>query len=163
MKELFIIATLLFSTFISANDETCSRVAVINQQEILIDPSSSLKGEGLRYHLEKDKVALSYLNDYQSSQEDIWRPAIMGTVGSGLVLSAFLTNPSTNTKRTLIASGAVVLVLNYLLSKTIQTANEELLYRSIDEYNKRQEPKIFLKSDDSINTPDVYIEKSWSF
>ncbi|EPZ50414.1 hypothetical protein M902_1329 [Bacteriovorax sp. BAL6_X] len=163
MKDIFIITSLLFSLVTHANDETCSRVAVINQQEILIDPSSSLKGEGLRYHLEKDKVALSYLNDYQSLQEDIWRPAVMGTIGSGLILSAFLTNPSSNTRRSLIASGTVVLILNYLLTKTIQTSNEELLYKSINEYNKRQEPKIFLKSDDQINTPEVYIEKSWSF
>lgn len=163
MKELLIITFLLLSSGTWANDETCSRVAVINQQEILIDPSSSLKGEGLRYHLEKDQKALSLLNDYQSSQEDIWRPAIMGTVGSGLILSAFLTNPSSNTKRSLIASGTVILILNYLLTKTIQTSNEELLYKSIDEYNKRQEPKIFLKSSDGISAPDVYIEKSWSF
>lgn len=163
MKEIIITTFLLLTSYAVANDETCSRIAVINQQEILIDPSSSLKGEGLRYHLEKDKVALSYLNDYQEAQEDIWRPAIMGTVGSGLILSAFLTNPSSNTRRTLIASGTVVLILNYLLSKTIQTGNEELLYRSIDEYNKRQEPKIYLKSEDKLNSPDVYIEKSWSF
>lgn len=163
MKHILLTIFILFSTTSIANDETCSRIAVINQQEILIDPSSSLKGEGLRYHLEKDKVALTYLNDYQDAQEDIWRPAIMGTAGSGLILSAFLTNPSSNTRRSLIASGTVILMLNYLLSKTIQTGNEELLYRSIDEYNKRQEPKIYLKSDDQINSPDVYIEKSWSF
>ena len=59
--------TLLILSLISSawGAETCSRVASINYQEVLIDVSSNNRGEGLRYYLAKDQIAkelLDYLN-----------------------------------------------------------------------------------------------------
>lgn len=145
-------------------DEACSRIAIINQQEVLVDPSSTRKGEGLRFHLQKDDKAYNYLKKYQSVQENKWRPAILGSIGTGLILSAFVTNSSDKNRKGFLIAGASTLLVNFLITKTIESANEQYLYKAIEEYNKRNFPKIFLKSDSQGRvSPGAYMEKNWSF
>ena len=38
-------------------DEPCSRSARINYQDVLVDTSSTRKGEGIKFYLEKDPIA----------------------------------------------------------------------------------------------------------
>jgi len=64
--SLILILVFTFNTSLFAV-ETCSRIAIINYQEVLVDSNASDKGEGLRYHLEKDPVAKEYLNTYQKT------------------------------------------------------------------------------------------------
>lgn len=163
MKQLIIILLIISQQFASAY-EACSRIAVINQQEILVDPSNTRKGEGLRFHLEKDEIAKSYLTKYQETGQNYIRPAIIGTIGTGLILSAFISNSSSKNRRALLISGSATLLVNFMITKTIDSGNEKHLIRAIEEYNKRHYPKIFLKVDENSQVqPGVMMQKNWSF
>ena len=58
---------LILSIQIGYCAETCSRKAIVNYQEILVDGGSNKKGEGLRFYLEKDKYSKELLDKYQGS------------------------------------------------------------------------------------------------
>jgi ABC-type antimicrobial peptide transport system permease subunit len=128
--------------------DTCSRVAVINYQEVLVDVSSSNRGEGLRYYLQKDEVARDLLDEYQANNRPTWRSAAMSTLGSAMILGGVLrTNEGQNetftSRNILIFGGATLIAVSYLISKTNQYNNEYLLLKSVEEYNKRNTPRIF--------------------
>ncbi len=163
LMKFLIIFSILFSHASFAN-EACSRIAIINQQEVLVDPSSNRKGEGLRYHLEKDEVAKFYLNEYQNTIESNLRPAIIGTAGTGLILSAFIANASDKNRKVLLLSGVATILINFLIDKTIDSSNEKNFTRAIEEYNKRQFPKIYLQDNEKTNpAQSIMLEKNWSF
>lgn len=160
-KYIFILSLILLSKFAQA-EETCSRVAVINYQEVLVDTSSTQKGEGLRHHLNKDPIAKNYLDIYQDTSRIKWQNAALGTLGTGLILSSFLINTDQENKKSLIVGGVSLLIINFLVARTLEFTNEENLKKSIDEYNKRNLPKIyFLQS--KILDKSFLITKSWSF
>jgi hypothetical protein len=148
--------------------ETCSRIAVINYQEVLVDANASEKGEGLRYHLEKDPVAKQYLDTYQKNSAIRWPNALLGTAGTGLLLFGFFTANSQDRQVYLIAGGATILV-NFLVARTLEVTNEANLNRAIQEYNKRNLPKIFFnpegirESDAGLSGFKVGLNKDWSF
>jgi hypothetical protein len=157
---------LILSTKIAAV-ETCSRLAVINYQEVLVDTNSTEKGEGLRFHLEKDPLAKSYLDTYQEGTQIRWQNAAMGTLATSMMLGGIFTNDSSK-KRTMLIGGATIMIINFLVAKTLDSANESNLIKAIEEYNKRNLPKIYFnpERDSSKSTgPGVSmaIEKSWSF
>jgi hypothetical protein len=153
---------LLIATNTHAN-EACSRVAIINQEEVLVDPSSSRKGEGLRFHLEKDAKAKYYLERYQEQGDSYLRPAILGSIGTGLLLSAFIVNTDSDSRKALLVSGASTLLINFLVTKTIDTTNEQYFQKSIEEYNKRHQPKIYMKDEQSSISPGIFLKKDWEF
>lgn len=148
MKNVF---GLILSVSVSAPlwaVETCSRVATINYQEVLVDVSSSNRGEGLRYYLEKDQVAKRLLDEYQENNRPSWKDAATSTIGSAMILAGFLrTNAgeqeSFTSRNALIFGGATLIGVSYLISKTKQYNNEYLLSRSVEEYNRRNTPRIF--------------------
>lgn len=140
-------------------NETCSRVAVINYQEVLVDASSSNKGEGLRFYLEKDPIAVELLNEYQEKNKPTMVGATTSTVGSLMVASGILNVNSGDhenvfNNNNMIIGGVIVMGLSYLSSITVQYKNEEILKRSIEQYNKRNTPKIYFSpyKDNSNNT-----------
>ncbi len=141
---------LIFSTLFSLQIwavETCSRVAIINYQEVLVDVSSTNRGEGLRYYLEKDQIAKELLNEYSYNNRPTWKSAAMSTLGSAMILGGLLrTNSGENetlTSRNFLFFGGITLIgVSYLISKTNQVKNEYLLEKSVEEYNKRSTPKI---------------------
>ena len=144
--------TLLFLSVLIAlpiwGAETCSRVATINYQDVLVDVSSSNRGEGLRYYLEKDQVAKELLDEYQDNNRPTWKGAAMSTLGTAMILGGFLRttggeDETFTSKNFLIVGGATLIGVSYLISKTKQYSNEYLLLKSIDEYNKRNTPSIF--------------------
>lgn len=148
--------------------ETCSRIALINYQEVLVDSNASEKGEGLRYHLEKDPIAKSFLDSYQANSASRWPNAVIGTAGTGLLLFGFFTANSQDRQIYLISGGAAILV-NFLIARTLEVANEVNLTRAVDEYNKRNLPKIFFTPENnhqgSIDFPGLKmgLAKDWSF
>jgi hypothetical protein len=167
----FLFGILIFSALSSKNAaavETCSRIAIINYQEVLVDSNASEKGEGLRYHLEKDPVARSYLDSYQKQSAIHWPNALLGTAGTGLLLFGFFTSNSEDRKIYLISGGAAILV-NFLIARTLEVANEANLSRAVEEYNKRNLPKIYFNpennSQGSTNFPSfkIGLAKDWSF
>lgn len=129
--------------------ETCSRIAIINFQEILVDSNASEKGEGLRYHLEKDPVAKDYLDNYQNNSAIRWPNALLGTAGSGLLLFGFFTSNSED-RQTYLISGAATILVNFLVARTLEVANEVNLNRAVEEYNKRNLPKIYFNPDSNL-------------
>lgn len=149
MKFLLLLIILLLSSAFAA-EETCSRVAVVNYQEILVDTNSSQKGEGLRFYLEKDAEAKYYLDRYQEGLKTSWENAILGTAGSSMILLGLLSSNRSSSKSFLI-SGSAFLALNFLVAKTIAHKNERNLKMAVDEYNKRNLPRIQF-------IPDVRVE-----
>jgi hypothetical protein len=152
MKRTLLILSIFISLPLWAT-ETCSRVATINYQEVLVDVSSSNRGEGLRYYLEKDQIARELLGEYQDNLRPTWKGAAMSTLGSAMILGGLLrTNAGdseTFTNRNfLLFGGATLIGVSYLISKTNQFNNEYLLLKSIEEYNKRNTPRIFFAPTD---------------
>jgi hypothetical protein len=149
--------------------ETCSRVAIINFQEILIDTNSTQKGEGLRYHLEKDTTAIKYLDLYQEGNKIDLKNAILGTTGSSLILAGLMGSGSTESKKTLYIGGISLILINFLVASTLELTNEVNLLKAVEEYNKRNLPRIYFKSEQndsrrpgSVNN-SFFLEKVWRF
>ncbi len=155
MLKLTILLLSIFPFLVHAA-ETCSRVAVINYQEILVDVSNNNRGEGLRYYLEKDPVSKELLDEYQQNNQSTWKSAVMSTLGSAMILGGVL-RTSEGQKETLTSrnfllfGGATLIAVSYLISKTNQYNNEHLLLRSVEEYNKRNTPRIFFAPTDPNN------------
>lgn len=152
LKLTFLIIFSLLGEAFAA--ETCSRVATINYQEVLVDVSSNNRGEGLRYYLEKDPVSKDLLDEYQDNNRPSWKTAAMSTLGSAMIIGGLLRTGSgegesfTN-RNVLIVGGISMIAISYLVSRTNQYKNEYLLQKSVDEYNKRNTPKIYLTPLDS--------------
>lgn len=143
MKLIIFSLLLCFLTFA---DETCSRVAVVNYQEILVDSGSSKKGEGLRFYLEKDPESKKLLDTYQEKNKPSTWSAAASTFGSFLIFSSLLQTNKTDgfaNRDSLLYSGAILIATSYLTSKTLQYNNEVYLKQAVDQYNKRNNPKIF--------------------
>ena len=152
MSKLTILISLIFSCC-TWGASTCSRVATINYQEVLVDVSNATRGEGLRYYLEKDEVAKSLLNEYQENNRPTWKRAALSTLGTAMLLGGLLRTSGGDEeglmgKNFLLFGGATMIGISYLISKTNQYNNEYLLLRSIEEYNKRNTPKIFFAPTD---------------
>ena len=146
MLKLTILLLFIPSLLLAA--ETCSRVATINYQEILVDVSANHRGEGLRYYLEKDPVSKELLDEYQENNRPTWRSAAMSTVGTAMLLAGILRpnegeNEGLTGRPALLFGGASLIAVSYLISKTHQYNNEYLLQKSVQEYNKRNTPKIY--------------------
>ncbi len=148
--------------------DSCSRTATINYQEVLVDVSNNCRGEGLRYYLEKDPIAKELLDEYQKNNKPTWKRAALSTVGSAMILAGVLrTNEGENEtltgRNSLIFGGAILVAVSYLISKTNQYNNEYLLLKSIDEYNKRNTPKIFFSPDEQGEGVNVGVGVSKEF
>jgi hypothetical protein len=147
MSKLTILIFFILSSS-SWGAQTCSRVATINYQEVLVDVSNATHGEGLRYYLEKDEIAKGLLNEYQENNRPTWKRAALSTLGTAMLLGGLLRSSGGDDggltgKNFLLFGGATMIGISYLISKTNQYNNEYLLLRSVEEYNKRNTPKIF--------------------
>lgn len=168
MNKLIFLLFLISSTALQAS-QVCSRVAIINYQEILVDTSSTQKGEGLRYYLEKDPQAKGYLDEYQDGTKIKWQNAAIGTLGSGLIIGGLFADDGTDAKKTMLVGGAALIIVNFFIARTLEFNNEQNLNKAIEEYNKRNLPKIFFYPDglpsDSGQSPGLgmAIIKDWSF
>ena len=106
--RFFLLFLLIFGSMQVFSVETCSRIAIINYQEVLVDSNTSEKGEGLRFHLEKDPAALEYLNIYQKKSAVKWPSAVLGPAGTGLLLYGFF-NSDSEDRRLYIISGTATI------------------------------------------------------
>lgn len=146
--KLSILLILSIFSLSSIADDSCSRVATVNYQEVLVDVSASYRGEGLRYYLEKDETAKRLLDEYQDNNRPTWKSAAMSTFGTAMILGGFLrsdnnANESLTNRNVLIFGGATLIAVSYLISKTKQYNNEYLLHQAVEEYNKRNTPRIY--------------------
>ena len=147
MHYLISFLLLFFLTAHVHGAQICSRTAVVNFQEILVDTNSTQKGEGLRFFLEKDQKATDYLNRYQEGTSIKWQTTFLGTLGTILLLSGIFSSNDSNNRNTYLIAGVGTIGINIVISKTLEHTNEINLLRSIEEYNKRNLPKIY------FNTP----------
>ena len=143
--------SLVFCALVSHATEYCSRIAIINYQEVLVDTGSNSRGEGLRYYLKKDPIAKKLLDKYQDGSNPSWQNTALSTAGGAMILAGLIrTNEgqgeTLTNKKSLLFGGLAVISLSYLISRTNQYNNENLLFQSIEEYNKRNTPKIFLST-----------------
>ena len=141
------LSMLTASSTLSYGREACGRAAIINNQPVLVDISSTSKGEGLRPYLNKDEVAKSYLDQYQEKVLSPNKSALIGTVAIGLIVSGLLLPSDKDLgpfkSQDLIITGFAALVINFLVAEQVRSKNENLLLKSIDEYNKRNRPRIY--------------------
>jgi antibiotic biosynthesis monooxygenase (ABM) superfamily enzyme len=134
--------------------ESCSRIAIINHQEVLVDSSSSVRGDGLRFYLEKDDTAKQYLDQYQKNSRPSLHSAGLSTLGSVMTIAGLLTQNDTSSffnRNVLIGSGLSLILLNYFVSQTYQYNNEQNLLKAVEEYNKRNFPKIYFSVGKDFN------------
>ena len=147
MIKLTVLIYFSFWSMFAWSAETCSRVATINYQEVLVDVSSKNRGEGLRYYLEKDAVAKELLDEYQDNNVPTWKSAALSTLGTAMIIGSLVTpakgSDGITNSNFLLFGGATMIAVSYLISKTNQYNNEYLLSKSVEEYNKRNTPKIF--------------------
>ncbi len=148
----FLILILILAAPIGEAAESCSRTAIVNYQEVLVDSSSSNRGEGLRYYLQRDPIAKKLLDQYQENNRPRWQGAALSTFGTAMILAGFLRsnegeNETFTGRNTLVFGGLTMVGVSYLISRTNQYNNEWLLQRAIDEHNKRNTPRIFFTSD----------------
>ena len=151
---------------VHSNSGICSRVALVNYQEVLVDLSSSQKGEGLRYYLEKDKISKELLDKYQRGGKVNWKTTFVGSVGTLTLLSSLFLNTDRSTKKTIRFSGVFLLIINFLLANSYEENNEVFLRRAVEEYNKRNLPKVefpSLTKKEKCCSPSLIIGKTWSF
>ena len=135
MLKLLILFTFSAGSLSLFAAETCSRVAIINYQEVLVDAGSNKKGEGLRFYLERDTQARELLDKYQEKNKPTVWGAATSTIGSLMIFSGLVqTSRSENSqnKNSLILGGGILVALSYLTSKTC------LLYTSPSPRDKRQ-------------------------
>lgn len=155
LKLTVLLLSTLFTLTLWA-DETCSRVAVINYQKVLVDVSRNNRGEGLRYYLEKDRVSKELLDEYQDNNRSSWKSAAVTTTGTVMLLAGLLrtsegANETFTSRKFLMFGGAAFIAVGYFLSKATEYNNEYLLSQSVEEYNKRNTPKIFFSPTDPKN------------
>lgn len=144
--KFFILLLLIFTNTAVNAAQTCSRIAKINYQQVLVDAGSDKRGEGLRFYLEKDPVSKELLDEYQEKNKPTILSRSASTAGSILLFTGLIqTNKKSGVQNqnTLLYSGALLIGLSYLMTKTFLYNNEKLLKESIDQYNKRNRPKIF--------------------
>lgn len=156
--KLFFKIALVFSLIFSHLNhalayDVCSRVALINFQEVLVDASSTQKGEGLRFFLEKDETAKKYLERYQEGQKVHTGSVIFGSLATILTLTGLLLSKEKSQRQTLVGVGGSLLLLNFFVSKTMANKNETNLNKAIEEYNKRNLPRIYFDEDLSPQSP----------
>lgn len=147
-KTILLFSILTHTVLMAQSKQDCSRIATINNQEVLVDSNSTNKGEGLSYYLKKDPIAAKLFETYQGYNQPQWISASIGTLGSSLVIASLFTSKNESeggldSKQLLLIGGVTTLVLNYLISKTLDHGNERYLESSITEYNKRNFPKIY--------------------
>ena len=146
--------------------KSCERAAIINHQEIPLEIISRRKGDGLRPYLEKDKEALRYLDLYQERNRIHPFNTLLGIVGPGFLLTGLVLESKAEQKKTFLTWGAVLVVTNFLVTKTIQGTSEFYLEKAVEEYNKRNSPKIDLNFHGSELPSKNFafmIKKDWSF
>jgi hypothetical protein len=127
--------------------ESCSRIATINYQEVLVDSSSCLKGEGLRSYLQEDAKALEYLDKYQQNSKPGLKSSILSTTGIVLSLLSMTTDQNKSSlynSNVLLTTGLSMILINFIYNKTYQDQNEKNLQRALDEYNSKHDSKIDL-------------------
>lgn len=166
IKTLIVIMIVRIS-YVDAT-ETCSRVAIINHQEILTDTNTGNKGEGLRYYLERDEVAKKYLNIYQDGTQIKTINTVLGSIGTIFLLSGVISNNSSGLRDNFLIGGATAISLNFLITKTLNFANESNLENAINEYNKRHLPRIYFNPNilnKRLNSGErnFYINRTWRF
>lgn len=146
MKTLLFIFFITFVHHISIAAETCSRVATINYQKVLVDTSSNKKGEGLRFYLEKDPISKSLLDKYQEENAPTLLSASTSTAGSIMLIASLLQTTDQaglQNGNTLLYGGISLIALSYIISKTMQFNNEKLLEEAVNQYNTRNTPRIY--------------------
>jgi hypothetical protein len=154
MKYFVYLLTIILVPLQGLAAESCSRVAIVNYQEILVDASSSNRGEGLRYYLQRDPVSKKLLEEYQENNRPRWQSAALSTFGTAMTLAGILRsnegkNETLTGRNTLIFGGLAMIGVSYLISRTNQYNNEWLLQRAVEEHNKRNTPRIFFSADPS--------------
>lgn len=156
---------LLWMTAPTNAQDSCSRIATVNYQDIFIDSSSSKKGEGLRNYLSQNPESLALLNSYQEhTLPNYW---ISGASTAGLTmvilgLAAKRESGSYYSKQSLITTGLVVIALSIITSQTLKAQNEDRLLSAIEVYNSTNDPKITLPEEESKPTFDFsFFSKSF--
>lgn len=165
MKKLLFAGTFILVIGLQGRDahaqvsDTCSRIAIVNYQEVLVDSGPTGRGEGLRYYLEKNPKSKVLLDEYQKRNRPKWQYSILSTVGfASLAYGVF--NPDLDgtsglwSRKGLITIGALFVSLSYLISRTRTYSNERLLQQAVNEYNKNSSPRIYFSPYGDINKQD---------
>lgn len=152
--------TLIIFSLDCYSEGLCSRTVEINNQEVLIDLNSTQKGEGLKSYLEKDPQASSYYERYEEGNKFKWQDTILGTTGTAAVLTGLALGSQNSSKNTFIITGAALIGIHFILGYSLKKSNESNLEKAIEEYNKRNFPKINVSENKGNN---ILLAHTWEF
>jgi len=153
--------------FVYAKDSapTCSRKAIFNNKEILIDGYTGARGSGLNKIMRSNPKALKHLSIYQNANDIQTFNLLSGTISTTSLITGLLYTGDRDNKNNFILFGGIVALINFLTTKTIQFYNERELTLAIEEYNKTSVHQIrrLDVSTKKQNKPSIFINKNWSF
>lgn len=152
--KIVLIITFLFTRLVMA-EETCTRTAIVNNQRILVDTNTVQKGEGLKNYLEKDETAKQFLEAYRKGINSKWQNAALGTFGTALIIGGLLINSGSKARTAFVVSGVSFMAINFFVASTNDYTNETNLQKAIEEYNRRNTPKIYMEEEsERVHTTD---------
>ena len=145
-KKLITMVLYLVTSFVYAQSgtPTCSRKAIHDNREILIDGYTGIKGSGLNDLMKNHQKAMQHLQRYQNSGEIRTFNLLSGTISTASILTGLLYTGDKTNKSNFLFFGGIVALVNFLTTKTVEFYNERELALAIDEYNKTSEAKIRL-------------------
>ena len=152
-------------SFAQQENQTCSRVAIYNNEEVLIDGHTSKKGSGLNKIMKSNMLAMKHLENYQTNNEMKIFNIASGTVSTASIFAGLLYTGSKANKNNLLIFGGLIALVNFLTTKTIEFYNERELDLAISEFNKTSDNKIRV-IDKRVNKKvqnSIFLNKSWSF
>ena len=153
---LLILLILLNYSVTSSANEGCNRIAIVNYKEVSVDSGSNDKGEGLRFYLERDKDALELLNHYQENAKPSEISTTASTIGSSMILLGILRpndgGEGLSNRNSLVFGGLFLASMSFIITKTLQYNNETILQSAIEQYNKRNTPRIYFSPFKNDNT-----------
>ena len=84
------------------------------------------------------------------------------------MIGGILAQDDSTSRSPMLIGGATIMIINFLVAKTFENSNEENLNKAIEEYNKRNLPKIYFNPGQSSrkdrdNGVSFLLNKTWTF
>lgn len=114
----------------------------------------------MKSYLEKDSQANSYYEKYQEGNKFKWQDTLLGTGGGLAVLTGLSLGSQNTSKNTFIIAGVSMIALQFIIGYSVKRSNESNLEKAIEEYNKRNFPKINVTENEGKN---IFLAHTWEF
>lgn len=161
------IFALFFTDFVYSQQQssTCSRTADYKDKKILVDGITGIKGSGLSKLMKNNPSAMRHLRKYQEMNNVQVFNLVSGSVSTLSIATGLLYTGDKSSKSNFLLFGAVIALVNFLTTKTVEFYNERELTLAIEEFNKTSEDPIRLIDKNRLKKKSgtIFVNKNWSF